>query len=153
MIHNTHRKWQREEGGPLVEAKGRHPWYGRACWHKGYRVAALQRHPICEVCKRNAATCVDHIKDFIAEDGTVSWALFSDPANHRSLCEECHNRTTPMFDGGFGNKRKAGKESYTLPTGAGGKQFASSSVSVQQLNAALPQTKAEIDELLSNIPE
>jgi hypothetical protein len=148
----TWQEWQIEETGPLVPAKGSHPWYGRNSWKKGFRVAELQRHPVCCLCERNPSTMVDHIRPFISPEGYVSWALFSDPANHRALCKSCHDTLTSTYDGGFGNPRKAGKETHVLPTGAGGRQFTSTSVGVHQLDAALPQSQAEIDDLLSGIP-
>jgi hypothetical protein len=40
-----------------------------------------------------------------------------------------------------------------MPTGAGGKELISSSISVEKVNAALPQSQAELDDLLSGIPE
>lgn len=33
-------------------------------------------------------------------------ALFFDAANLQALCERCHNRKTPTYDGGFGNPRR-----------------------------------------------
>jgi hypothetical protein len=149
MKHNLHKKWQIEEGGEFVTATARHPWYGRAVWHKGLRVAALQRNPICQICNRRAATRVDHIKSFISPEGVVSWALFSDAANHRASCEECHNRKTATVDGGFGNPRKNAEVVIIQPTGDSGRQYASSSVSVQKLNAALA---FDVDDLLKDIP-
>lgn len=147
--------WQEYEGGPLVKAVGTHPFYNlaRYGWRKGYRIAELQRHPICCLCQRNASTMVDHIVPFISPEGIVSWALFSDPANHRALCAPCHSKLTATFDGGFGNPRKAGKEAATMPTGAGGKQFISGTIDVHKVDAALPQTQAELDDLLSGIPD
>jgi hypothetical protein len=104
------------------------------------------------MCQRNASSVVDHIKDFIDAEGHVSWALFSDPANHQALCANCHNELTSKYDSGFGNARKEGKAIHIRATGDTGVQFRSSSM-IEKVNAALPQTKAELDDLLSDIPD
>jgi hypothetical protein len=148
----TWAKWQIEESGPLVTAKGSHPWYGRNSWKKGFRIAELQRHPICILCQRNASQMVDHIRPFINPEGYVSWALFSSPENHRALCNPCHNRLTSTYDGGFGNARKAGKETHCQPTGEAGKQFASTSMTNAELDKALG-TDEDLAALLAGIPE
>ncbi len=157
MSDSTERYWQREEGGPLVRVKPNdtHPWYTRAFWRKHLRVFILQRDPICKICGRSASQIVDHIVPFISPEGIVSWALFSDVTNLRGLCAPCHNTVTATYDRGFGNKPKAGKTDFTVPTsdGGAGRQFLSSTISVQKLNDALPQTQAELDDLLSGIPE
>jgi hypothetical protein len=95
---------------------------------------------------------VDHIVPFITPEGIVSWALFSDPSNHRALCRPCHSTLTATFDGGFGNTRTAGKESATVPTNCEGvgKQFTSSTISVRKVDAALD---FDVDELLKGIPD
>jgi hypothetical protein len=157
MTEQTERKWQVEEGGPLVKVpKGaKHPWENRAFWRKHLRVFILQRDPICKICGRSASEIVDHIVPFITPEGIVSWALFSDVTNLRGLCVPCHSTVTSKFDRGFGNKPKAGKTDFIAPTtdGTAGRQFIASTISVQKLNDALPQTQAELDDLLSSIPE
>lgn len=90
----------------------KHPWENRSYWNKQLRVFILQRDILCRICQRKGSTVVDHIVPFIAPDGSVSWALFSDPANLRGLCAECHNKVTATFDRGFGNAPKAGKENF-----------------------------------------
>jgi len=147
-------RWQEREGGPLVTPKGPHPWYVLAQfgWRKSYRVAELQRHPLCCQCQERASEVVDHIKPFISPEGYVSWALYSDPANHRALCRECHSILTATYDGGFGNVRKHGKETHVMATGAPGKQYLSTSVGTAAIDRALG-TREELNELLSGIPE
>ncbi|MGB6250494.1 MAG: HNH endonuclease signature motif containing protein [Terriglobales bacterium] len=153
-MRGTWKFWQVEEGGPLVPVTGPHPWYvlARFGWRKGYRVAELQRHPICCLCQRNAAKEVDHIVPFISREGFVSWALFSDPKNHRALCKSCHSGLTSKYDGGFGNPRRAGKEAATMPTNLDGrgKQFTSSTMPSSKIDAALD---FDVNELLSGIPD
>ena len=83
----------------------------------------------------------------------ISWVLFSDINNLRGLCWECHSQVTALFDRGFGRVAKAGKSEFTRATGEGGREFVSSSLPVHKINAALPQSQAELDELLSGIPE
>jgi hypothetical protein len=152
--HQRWRVWQVAEGGPLVEAHGTHPWYNnpRFGWRKSYRVAELQRHPVCTLCQKRASEIVDHIRPFINAEGYISWALFSSPENHRALCRPCHSRLTGEFDGGFGNERKAGKEVAVMPTGDGGKQFSSGSIGSEALDRALG-TAEDLAELLSDIPD
>jgi len=142
--------WQEREGGPLVPAKSKHPWENRSFWRNTLRPFALRRDPICVICNRNPSTRVDHIIPFIAADGTISWKLFADNANHRALCESCHNRVTSTFDHGFGNPRKEGKANEVMPTGDGGRQFASSSIPIQKLNDAL---NFDVAAFLKDIPE
>jgi hypothetical protein len=152
MMRAVWQKWQLVEGGSLVPAKGTHPYYNlaRYGWKTGMRVAELQRHPICTLCQRKASEMVDHIIPFISPEGIVSWALFSNPANHRALCRPCHSMLTAKYDGGFSNPRRTGKESHVMPTGESGKQFTSSSISVQKLDAALD---FDPEELLKDLPE
>src|ERR1039458_417170 len=116
MRRHKYSFWQEKEGGPLVKPRhDRHPWYAKAAWKNGFRKVALQKNPVCCLCQRNPATVVDHIVPFINAEGYVSWALFSDPMNHRALCAPCHSRLTAEFDRGFGNPAKQGKESATTP--------------------------------------
>lgn len=146
--------WQVREGGPLVPAGQRHPWYVRAWWRgpNGMRGICLRHNPICQRCHHDPSTVVDHIKTWITPEGIISWKLFSDPTNHRALCAPCHNQLTALYDGGFGNPKKAGKENHVEATGTSGRQFSSSTLSVPQLDKALG-TKEEMDELLKGIPE
>ena len=100
-----------------------------------------------------ASSHADHITPFIKADGTVSWVLFSDVNNLRGLCAPCHDRATATFDGGFGNIRKEGKTDYVAPTGGAGRQFTSSSVSVQKVDALIPTSDEDIASLLEGIPD
>lgn len=103
-----------------------HKWYKWAAWTKGFRVAQLQREPICEMCLAEyklderarlcVATVVHHKIDFRNEQGD-SWALFSDPKNHQSLCKSHHDHITASRRG------KVAAPDGVVPTGAPGKQF------------------------------
>jgi len=71
-------------------------------WQR-YRRAYLAAHPLCVLCLKKKpevvreATVVDHI---IPHRG--DHRLFWDPANHQSLCKECHDIKTAKEDGAFG---------------------------------------------------
>lgn len=71
--------------------------YG-ARWQR-YRVAYLQRHPLCVLCRARgvttAATVVDHITTHRG-DPVLFWA----PTNHRAVCAPCHNQR--VDEGDFG---------------------------------------------------
>lgn len=58
-------------------------------WRKA-RATYLQKHPLCEMCRKQgrvrAAVVVDHIK---AHKGDS--ALFWDTSNWAALCSNCHN--------------------------------------------------------------
>jgi hypothetical protein len=144
-------RWQEYEGGPLVAPRGAHPFYNlaRFGW-KQKRLACLQKYPICTMCLRKPSQVVDHLKPFITPEGIVSWALFADPANHVAKCRSCDSTLTAKYDGGFGNKRKAGKESHCQPTGESGKQFSSSSVPTAALDRALT---FDVADLLAGVPQ
>jgi hypothetical protein len=151
VSHNRWKVWQEREGGPLVTPKSStHPWYNLSAWRKGFRIAELQRHPICRQCERAEAKIVDHVVTFIDKAGIVSWALFSDPSNHKALCVPCHSRLTATYDRGFGNPGKAGKEFHMQATGDGGRQFISSSISSKKLDAAMD---FDVAALLKDIPK
>ncbi len=145
--------WQEYEGGPMVPRTCKHPWENRAFWRKQLRVFILQRDPICRICQKRASAVVDHIKPFIAPDGTVSWVLFSSPENLRGLCAPCHNTATATYDRGFGNAPKAGKEDHIAVTGEDGQQYKSSTIDVRKLNELIPQNADDIAALLSGIPD
>jgi 5-methylcytosine-specific restriction enzyme A len=77
---------------------------------RDYRIGFLERNPFCVDplgvhAKRNEfnvlATRVDHK---IPHSGDEE--LFWRESNHQSLCENCHNRKTATFDGGFGRLKK-----------------------------------------------
>jgi 5-methylcytosine-specific restriction endonuclease McrA len=150
----SERFWQVVEGGPLVKAVSKHPWYSRASWTKQLRVFILQRDPLCKVCGRAASKIADHIVPFISPTGIVSWILFPDVNNLRGLCEKCHSLVTSKFDRGFGNIAKSGKSDFIAPTsdGRAGKQFCSSTFTSAQLDRAIGSPE-ELAELLKGIPE
>ena len=66
-------------------------------WRK-YRVWFLSLHPICNICKTELATVVDHI---VPHKGDM--VLFWDKDNHQALCKRCHDSKTAREDGGFGS--------------------------------------------------
>ena len=103
-----------------------HQWYGWAAWTKGYRIAQLQREPLCEWVENDIrcnmpAQVVDHVKTFVGAmaDGSDSWELFSDPKNHQSLCKHHHDRKTVLHDRGFGRAPRDENEQFrpALPVG------------------------------------
>jgi hypothetical protein len=57
---------------------------------------------------------------------------------------------TCTFDRGFANKPQAGKTDFIAPTtdGGTGRRFIASTISVQKLDASLPQTQAELDDFV-----
>ena len=133
---------------PVGAKSWSHPWYKRSCWVNGFRIAQLQREPICQYCQRAAATVVDHKIPFI-QNGVADWELFSSPSNHQSLCKPCHDAKTAREDR-FG---RAGRTSNNGPkpvaTGDAGRQFVSSSVDTRKVDAALDP--AEISKLLEGL--
>ena len=66
-------------------------------WRK-YRKYFLDLHPICNICKTELATVVDHI---VPHKGDM--VLFWDKTNHQALCKRCHDVKTAREDGGFGS--------------------------------------------------
>jgi 5-methylcytosine-specific restriction enzyme A len=60
--------------------------------HAKWRLAVLDRDPICKLCRRYPATVADHITP-IRRGG----ARF-DPANGQGLCAPCHNGAKQSFD-------------------------------------------------------
>lgn len=70
-----------------------HDWYLLPIWTNDLRPAQLLREPFCRECAkrgvRTPATVVDHIRPFRGD-----WALFTDPANHQSLCKHHHDQKT-----------------------------------------------------------
>jgi hypothetical protein len=145
-------KWQIEEGGEFVPRTSKHPWENRSFWRNKLRVFILQRDPLCRICKRRASEVADHVKPFIAPDGTVSWVLFSDVNNLRGLCAECHNTVTSKYDRGFGNAPKEGKTEFVMPTGSGGREFTSGTISQAKLDEAIGSA-ADLAALLEGLPE
>lgn len=82
------------DGRPSASARG----YG-ARWRR-LRAAVLAARPVCEDCRREGATDVDHVVAR-ARGGT------DDEANLRALCHACHSRKTALRDGAFGRARRA----------------------------------------------
>lgn len=130
------------------------PWYNRQVWKgvNGVRRMKLSRDPICETlgCDRPATT-VDHRRAFMTgRDDAERWLLFiggTNLENLRSQCQAHHDMKTLAYEDG--------KVEFNpiAPTGAAGRQFASATVTQAQIDAALPQTKAELDDLLAGIPD
>lgn len=87
--------------------------------HRGDRERWLEAHPLCgdrqdgrsgehSRCARahqlTPATVLDHIRPFRRADGSVDEQLRRDPANHQSLCEQCHNAKAQRERGRFANR-------------------------------------------------
>lgn len=119
-------------------------WYHRVHW-RNLRKLVLSRDPVCRICQRNAATVADHV---IPHKG--QWSLFTDLNNLQGICRPCHSIKTAKEDGGWGNARQPNAGPTAQATGNTGRQFISSSISVQKLDAALNFDAAE---LLAGIPE
>jgi 5-methylcytosine-specific restriction protein A len=69
-------------------------WYHRLPWTSrdgkyGLRRLTLTKHPICNLCKRNASTVADHI---VPHKG--DWSLFIDEKNLQGICKQCHDQKT-----------------------------------------------------------
>jgi hypothetical protein len=130
---------------PLLFMSAHHKWYGHAAWHKGYRLACLQREPLCEWEEAPGIRCnkpgqvVDHVKTFVGAnpDGTDSWEMFSDPKNHQTLCTYHHNRKTVLFDRGFGRAPLQPCTPVLAPTGGPGKQFHAHGISDEEFNRVM----------------
>lgn len=69
--------------------------YNSALWNK-MRLAQLQSHPICQICKLEGKTTLGidthHLDSFINYDGMEMMNKAYDSNNLISLCKECHNR-------------------------------------------------------------
>lgn len=132
-----------------------HRWYSRQIWKgpSGVRAMKLRRDPICEVigCHK-PATCVDHRTAFMTgKTEAERWHLFLggiDLANLRSCCQGHHDAKPTAYE-----KPGAPEFNPLSATGAAGRQSLSSTLSGEELDRALPQNKAELDSLLSGIPE
>lgn len=73
-----------------------HPFYGSRQW-RALRIQVLVTQPICVLCRRAAATHVDHVRPHRG-DAT----LFFDLDNLQGLCHSCHSAKTVSRDRGFG---------------------------------------------------
>ena len=67
-----------------------------ARWRKA-RLSFLRDNPICNDCRDELATVVDHI---IPHKGNLD--LFWDQENWQPLCKRCHDRKTVREDGRWG---------------------------------------------------
>ena len=72
-----------------------HGMYNLPIWTDKLRPEQLLREPFCRECARQGirtrATVVDHIRPHRG-----NWELFTDPANHQSLCKYHHDRKTAL---------------------------------------------------------
>ena len=66
-------------------ANGNHAFYASTAWRNA-RKRYIEQHPICEICRRAAATVVDHIRP-INQGGAPL-----DEHNFQALCAVCHNK-------------------------------------------------------------
>ena len=64
-------------------------------WWRTYSEWYRQANPFCVACEAAGRSVlvevVDHIVPFHRPDGSIDDELRRDPANHQSLCHECHN--------------------------------------------------------------
>jgi len=60
----------------------------------------LSRHPVCEQCKREQATEIDHRTTLV--NGGDKY----DEANLTALCKRCHSAKTVAQDGGLGRGKR-----------------------------------------------
>ena len=86
----------------------------------------------------------------LGKDDAERWFLFlggTDCANLRSCCQAHHDAKVLAFE--------SGREEFNplSATGDRGREFLSSTMLGEQLDAGLPQSQAEIDDLLSGLPE
>ncbi len=84
--------------------------YNKKRW-KYLRIKILSEHPICEMCERNIATLVDHIKPI--SEGGDPWS----EDNLQALCWRCHSAKTASEDGGFKNRKVKGRIKGCTPDG------------------------------------
>jgi len=131
-----------------------HQWYGRAVWRgeNGVRKLKLRRDPLCEVIGCNKpATTVDHRRKFqLGKTDAERWFLFlggTNCENLRSCCQQHHDDKPDAYE--------TGKTEWNpiSATGGGGRQFSAGVCTRAQIDAALPQSQADIDELLAGLPE
>lgn len=98
-----------------AEAARYRRWYSLAAWARA-RETQRRKQPLCERCQA---------KGFIVPMSVVNhrtphkgvWALFIDPENHQSVCDECH-------DGPIQSEERTGKANrrvgYSSAVGADG---------------------------------
>ena len=67
--------------------------YNTTRWQKLRRVV-IAAHPVCQVCGKEVATVVDHIKPHRGDP-----ELFFTPENLQALCKPCHDRKSFTEDG------------------------------------------------------
>jgi 5-methylcytosine-specific restriction protein A len=78
------------------------------------RHSYLVRHPVCNMCKREAATILDHV---VPHRGVP--ALFWDQSNWQGLCVHCHGVKTARELWGRGSvtaSRDRAREIYVPPS-------------------------------------
>ena len=68
----------------------------------------LDSEPLCRHCYKMGLIRPADVVDHILPRGTPGST--EELSNLRPLCFSCHNRVTAKYDGGFGHKKKPGKE-------------------------------------------
>lgn len=69
---------------------------------KALRLRVLTRDPLCVVCRQVPSSIADHIVPKAQGGQDVL-------SNLRGVCRQCDSRDTAKYDGGFGNRLRAGK--------------------------------------------
>ena len=77
--------WHRKE---TDKRKLRAKAYASPAWRKA-RLEKLMKCPMCEICGKNVATQVHHLKSPFG-DNKVDYALFLSEDNLLSICAQCH---------------------------------------------------------------
>ena len=79
-------RWNREKDNRLSPSERGYDWR----WRKAAKEYLLL-HPICNICKKEKSTVVDHITP---HRGNLQ--LFWDVNNWQALCRTCHNKKSAM---------------------------------------------------------
>lgn len=82
-----------------TKKRQRDPFYVSSAWIN-CREKIIKARPLCEDCRRNPSTHVDHITPRSRGGADL------DPWNLQALCHSCHSRKTAIYDGAFGNEKK-----------------------------------------------
>lgn len=96
-VHRWYAEAAEPEDRPMVPAQrpsaAKRGYNGK---HRLMRDKQLAKEPWCRFCWEERqvkvpATVLDHIEPFRDAAGEMNFKLWGDPANHRSLCQPCHD--------------------------------------------------------------